>query len=75
MREQLRFDEGVDFLFELVELVKNLNVGGDGCDLLFDVGEVRITVVELSDQVFVVHVFVVVLAFLVASHTPTYIKL
>ena len=75
MGQHLRFYEGVDFLFEVVEFVQDLDVGGDGLDLVFDVREVRIPVVELSDQALVVHVFVGVLAFLVASHASNPTKL
>lgn len=58
IRSKIRFDEGIDLFLEVVQLLEDVNLRGDLLDFFMNVVKLWISIVVLSDEVFVVGVSV-----------------
>ncbi len=67
---ELRFDKGVDLWLESVELFENVDLWSDLFDFLVNVVQLRVSIVVLRDEVFVVDIFIFLLSCLFGVLRP-----
>jgi len=65
---KLRFDERIYFFLELIEFIKYFDLRSNGPHFFFDISQMIITVVILSNKVFVVGSLVAIRTLVWSSH-------